>query len=606
MMRRNTRRIRPDIRLAGVVFAAAALCSATCTFAETLRVTALSLQGAANPSGQPPERLEQAASALKKLNPDVILLRQARDWQMCAQLAKALEPAKYNVLVCSAFRDPSSGKPAPEQVAILAKRRAYISWSDPWQTVGSPPAPAGFAFAAIRIGKQRIGFFSVELDRTTTLPGQPDVAGSVRPKPEFVEQWRAEIDTICKWTMNRIDAVIVAGGFTGAQVESEPGRILTDAAFVQSFLEAPLSRAATSSDQSSSTTVAPENHVLARLAPDSNALPGVVLSLEPATCDLELNAAGIAPPTEITAPTAALQSTPAKASNSVASLPPPTQVPPPHGPQTSNTVALAPSPTEVPPRRDSKTSNTIAVAPPSTHLPLPTLAISERAERSWLAQRPWLPAVLAGLVALGAVVVRFLARRKSTALAAQSPDATRRAQRAGGDPSSETVVIVARNVTGAAVDDSAHPTSAKPEIHVEASAATHTQSGRWQARGADADRAVEEVRALARSSLLALWSQWLKEKLVRRLITDRAELLKTQQAATLKVLAVDERLARIEMQLQNQNRAYERRIEELTRELEAAKEGNRELIRAQIAQVKAEMDAARTRLMAQMREKESA
>jgi hypothetical protein len=171
---------------------------------------------------------------------------------------------------------------------------------------------------------------------------------------------------------------------------------------------------------------------------------------------------------------------------------------------------------------------------------------------------------------------------------------------AGLEPASETVVILARNVTGAAADDPAHTASPMQAIHVEAPAATQTQSGRWHARAVDAERAAEEVRALSRSGLLALWSQWLKEKLVRRLIVDRAEMLKTQQAATLKAIAVDERLARIEMQLQNQNRAYERRIEELTRQLEVAKEGNRELIRGQIAQVKAEMDAARARLVAKM------
>jgi hypothetical protein len=94
-------------------------------------------------------------------------------------------------------------------------------------------------------------------------------------------------------------------------------------------------------------------------------------------------------------------------------------------------------------------------------------------------------------------------------------------------------------------------------------------------------------------------SQWLKQKLVRKLIADRAQLLGTQQAATLKALGVEERLARIEQQIQRQNSAYQERIDALTRELIVAKEENRELFRARIAQVKAEMEAARVRMMAQ-------
>ena len=62
---------------------------------------------------------------------------------------------------------------------------------------------------------------------------------------------------------------------------------------------------------------------------------------------------------------------------------------------------------------------------------------------------------------------------------------------------------------------------------------------------------------------------------------------------------MDERLSRIELQLQQQNQTYERRIERLNKELAAAKEESRALIRAQIAAVKAEMQTARARLLAE-------
>ena len=49
-----------------------------------------------------------------------------------------------------------------------------------------------------------------------------------------------------------------------------------------------------------------------------------------------------------------------------------------------------------------------------------------------------------------------------------------------------------------------------------------------------------------------------------------------------------ERLARIEAQVKLQTQAYVYRIQELTRELQAAREENRELIKVRIAQVKME------------------
>ena len=78
---------------------------------------------------------------------------------------------------------------------------------------------------------------------------------------------------------------------------------------------------------------------------------------------------------------------------------------------------------------------------------------------------------------------------------------------------------------------------------------------------------------------------------------DRAELLHTQEQATRKALNVDARLTRLELQIQRQNQAYEQRIEELNRQLLAAKEESRELIRARIMQVKAERETARMRLV---------
>jgi len=110
------------------------LISASSASAETLRITAWDLGAQRNNATPGEANIEDSATALGKLNPDVILLRRVQDWQTCAQLVQALKPANYNILVCSAFRRAQGAPVGSEQVAILAKTKAYFCWSEPWKT----------------------------------------------------------------------------------------------------------------------------------------------------------------------------------------------------------------------------------------------------------------------------------------------------------------------------------------------------------------------------------------------------------------------------------------------------------------------------------------
>src|SRR5882762_4356807 len=65
--------------------------------------------------------LGNAAAALKKSNPDVILVQGAVDWRGCQQLAQALKPDQYHVLGCSSFSSPRTNANSSPQVAILSK-----------------------------------------------------------------------------------------------------------------------------------------------------------------------------------------------------------------------------------------------------------------------------------------------------------------------------------------------------------------------------------------------------------------------------------------------------------------------------------------------------
>jgi hypothetical protein len=142
-----------------------------------------------------------------------------------------------------------------------------------------------------------------------------------------------------------------------------------------------------------------------------------------------------------------------------------------------------------------------------------------------------------------------------------------------------------------------------PNVQIEMNESTQSQSEIWvppSTAGSQPDRLPDTVRA----GVIANLSLWLKHNVVRRLLSDRAELLATQQAAALKMQAVDERLAKIERHIQERNQDYERRIDELLKALITAEAENREMIRAQITFLKAEMEKARVKSLLQGTERQ--
>jgi hypothetical protein len=182
----------------------------------------------------------------------------------------------------------------------------------------------------------------------------------------------------------------------------------------------------------------------------------------------------------------------------------------------------------------------------------------------------WLAGCLAGCLALF-LIVRIIARR--SALQATS-----------------AFLLESKAQTGQLV---VAPSSERPPyVQIEMDGSTQTRSQTWQP-GPAADRETAGMPEAVRAGVIANLSHWLKQKMVRRLVSDREQLLATQQAAALKVLAVDERLAKIEHHIEQRNQDYERRIDELLKALITAEAENREMIRAQITFLKAEMEKAR-------------
>jgi hypothetical protein len=531
-------------------------------FSETLRLAAWNLVGSGT-STLSTNDIGAVAAALKKAEPEIILLQGSLDWQTCSGIAQALKPNNYKVLSCSSFHDGS------REVAILATKTAYLSWAEPWRTADNARSAGGLDFVAVQLGNRRLGFFTLAFGSAVSDEHHVD---------ECLRQVMAQVDSVKHWVANQVGTFVVAGSFESA-LNAQAGSHMFQSAEVAGFLSAiPAGPALAGGTRSSAT-------------PSLDAgIPFILVEPSTFAADLEaVTATGLRHPLL----TCALELDPVVAAKLRAAQAEQKELKQPA--QTVSALATTP-PANSPPRASTD------VRPE-----LGSVTIPQRRPGSFTTL--WFVGMPAGLLAL-AVAIWVLARR-TTPPRAPTPVLIPFSTETGRpNPSSYTIVVSPGPATGSSLPAAEQQPAPRSLVKIEGSGTTLTQSGlAWNRPPATVDQPLgagpalpsttRDAPAVLPQGLLRLFNRWLKEKLVRKLIADRAELLETQNLATHKTLQVNERLARLEIQIEEQNRAFERRIEELNAELLAAKEENRELIRARIAQVKSEMAAARARVMAQ-------
>jgi hypothetical protein len=134
-----------------------ALSIAAYSGAQTVRCTTWNLEWFPNgspkeaPAAQQDQRIKEAADVLRPINPDIILLQEVRDYDVCARLGEAIAQGIYHVAICSAFKEPFQRGLGKQQVAILSKYQAQAAWAEPWKSMNGVDPPRGFAFALVRL-----------------------------------------------------------------------------------------------------------------------------------------------------------------------------------------------------------------------------------------------------------------------------------------------------------------------------------------------------------------------------------------------------------------------------------------------------------------------
>jgi endonuclease/exonuclease/phosphatase family metal-dependent hydrolase len=125
--------------------------------------------------------------------------------------------------------------------------------------------------------------------------------------------------------------------------------------------------------------------------------------------------------------------------------------------------------------------------------------------------------------------------------------------------------------------------------------AARSQIQSLEKRAVAAEQRARQATDLVREGLVPHLAHLMKERLFRGVASQRAHLLLTQQAGASQMAELEQRLAKIQSQMQNRFGAYERRIAELEKEVTAKEQINRELLEAKAQMMKQALAAARIR-----------
>lgn len=199
----------------------ALLALAAPVLAAPIRVTTWNLEWFPNgskkelPASEQDKRIAAAADVLRPLNPDIILLQEVRDYDVCARLANAIAPRTYQVAICSAFREPPTPGIGKQQVAILAKYPAQAAWAESWKAMDGVDPPRGFAFAWFKIGGTDVGVYSVHLKSNLIMKSDKTVEGAknIRKREVAIDQLLNHIRDVITPKLSMVKSIVIGGDF---------------------------------------------------------------------------------------------------------------------------------------------------------------------------------------------------------------------------------------------------------------------------------------------------------------------------------------------------------------------------------------------------------
>ncbi len=150
---------------------------------------------------------------IAKINPDILLAQEMRDWNAFARLCD--EVRRLRPAVVSAFTSEQTGEYWEQQLGIGAKSYITAAWSEPWAEGAEITPRRGFSVAAMRMP----GSFDLMLVYNVHLKSnrsadENEAIQNYRTREESVRQLLAHIrDMEERVFKGRIAGVIVGGDF---------------------------------------------------------------------------------------------------------------------------------------------------------------------------------------------------------------------------------------------------------------------------------------------------------------------------------------------------------------------------------------------------------
>lgn len=226
-------------RALGISLAAWLLTSAPLV-ADPIRIVSwnlASLETTADKNAPLEARLNSAALALRKLQPDVVLLQEVPNWKTAADLAARID-TRFGVRICSAYGGATAAERSPRQMAVLSRFNSSITFHEGWR--GTPThAGVGYAFAMLDIQGKRVGFASLVLPAATDTE---DSAGRLVAAGQFF----VKLAEIRGWTANGPDAFFFGGTLAaGDDVTDAVLQRAREEGFVSAYLNLPREARAT-------------------------------------------------------------------------------------------------------------------------------------------------------------------------------------------------------------------------------------------------------------------------------------------------------------------------------------------------------------------------
>ncbi len=195
------------------------------------------------------EHAEIVQAELKRINPDIFLAQEMRDWDSFARLTDVvpgLRPA-----VVSAFTSRRTGQYWRQQLGIASKLPVMAAWSERWQMQDDIQPPRGFASALVRLpgpGMRYLLVYSLHL-KSNLSRTEEEAQRNYVERDESIRQVLQHIREMKENAFqDNIVGVIVAGDFNtnqDGQFDDNVTKMLEEAGFHQAWGKMPKEERAT-------------------------------------------------------------------------------------------------------------------------------------------------------------------------------------------------------------------------------------------------------------------------------------------------------------------------------------------------------------------------